>query len=60
MGWELPVRMLSDSLLDRVNKLAAKLGYVQVTRDWGAGSRPVDLRAGDCERPVAPSPPPAR
>ncbi|HEY3904041.1 MAG TPA: sulfotransferase [Streptosporangiaceae bacterium] len=58
-GWELPVRMISDSLLERVNGLAAKLGYVQVTRDWGAGSRPVDLRVRDAVRPAGGSAPEA-
>ncbi len=58
-GWELPVRMISDSLLERVNGLAAKLGYVQVTRDWGAGSRPVDLRIDDPVRPSGGSAPEA-
>jgi Sulfotransferase family len=50
-GWELPVRMISDSLLERINELAGKLGYVKVTRDWGAGSRPVDLRVHEADRP---------
>ena len=59
-GWELPVRMISDSLLERVNGLAAKLGYVQVTRDWGAGSRPADLRIDDPVRPSGGPAPEAR
>ena len=59
-GWSLPVRLIPDQVLTRVNKLAALLGYVPVEADWGTGARPAGLVVHDASGPAQPDdgPPP--
>jgi hypothetical protein len=45
-GWSVPARLISDSVLPRVNDLADRLGYLRVGEDWGTGIRPADIRVG--------------
>jgi Sulfotransferase family len=44
-GWSLPVRLIPDQLLTRVNEMAGLLGYVPVDADWGTGARPAGFVA---------------
>jgi protein-tyrosine sulfotransferase len=43
-GWDIPVRLIPPPLVAAVNALAGSLGYLPVTRDWGKGDRPEDVR----------------
>jgi hypothetical protein len=60
-GWSLPVRLIPEQVLTRVNKLAGLLGYVPVEADWGTGARPAGLVVHDAAGPARPddgTPPP--
>jgi hypothetical protein len=60
-GWSVPVRLIPDQLLTRVNELADVLGYVPVGADWGTGARPANLVVRDAPCPIQPdggTPPP--
>lgn len=43
-GWSVPAAMIAPPLLDVVNELAGKLGYLAVDGDWGTTEPPGDLR----------------
>lgn len=43
-GWDIPVRLIPPPLLAGINALAQELGYLPVTRDWGKGGKPDDVR----------------
>jgi hypothetical protein len=44
-GWDVPVGLIPPPLLADVNGLAARLGYVPITPEWGMGDKPEDVRA---------------
>ncbi|HSZ39489.1 MAG TPA: sulfotransferase [Trebonia sp.] len=43
-GWDIPPRLIPPPLLAAVNTLAGGLGYLPVTRNWGTGDKPYDVR----------------
>ncbi|MGH3165663.1 MAG: sulfotransferase family protein [Trebonia sp.] len=43
-GWDVPLRLIPPPLLAGINALAESLGYLPVTRDWGKGGKPEDVR----------------
>ncbi len=43
-GWSVPAAMIAPQLLDVINELAEKLGYLAVDGDWGTTEPPGDLR----------------
>jgi hypothetical protein len=43
-GWSVPITMIAPHLLDVINELAPKLGYLAVDGDWGTTEPPDDLR----------------
>jgi protein-tyrosine sulfotransferase len=43
-GWDIPARLIPPPLLTAVNDLAGRLGYLPVTKDWGKGDKPRDVR----------------
>jgi hypothetical protein len=46
-GWSVPAGMIPPAVLEQVNELAAKLGYVPVDEGWGTSAPPADLRTPD-------------
>jgi hypothetical protein len=44
-GWSVPVAMIAPQLLEAMNELTGKLGYLAVDGDWGTTEPPGDLRA---------------
>jgi hypothetical protein len=46
-GWSVPAGMIAPPVLDQVNELAAKLGYLPVDGGWGTSAPPADLRTPD-------------
>jgi hypothetical protein len=44
-GWLVPANLIQAPARETLNRLAARLGYVQVGDDWGVGARPEDPRA---------------
>jgi hypothetical protein len=44
-GWSVPTAMIAPPVLDAINELAGKLGYLHVDGDWGTSGPPSDLRA---------------
>jgi hypothetical protein len=51
-GWSVPADMIPPPVMQAVNELAEKLGYIPVDDNWGTASVPADLRTGD--QPQAP------
>ncbi|HEV2375684.1 MAG TPA: sulfotransferase [Streptosporangiaceae bacterium] len=45
-GWQVPADMIPAPATERLNSLARKLHYVQISKGWGNGSRPDDMRVG--------------
>ena len=43
-GWSIPTDMIAPPVLEAMNELAGKLGYVPVDEDWGNSAPPADLR----------------
>jgi hypothetical protein len=43
-GWAVPTGMIAPPLLDVMNELAGRLGYLTVDGDWGTTEPPADLR----------------
>lgn len=43
-GWSIPTAMIPSQVLDSMNELAGKLGYLAVGDDWGTSEPPADLR----------------
>lgn len=43
-GWSVPAAMISPELVDVINEMAARLGYLAVDGDWGNSEPPADLR----------------
>jgi hypothetical protein len=43
-GWSVPAQMIAPQLLEAINEMAAKLGYLPVDGDWGTSAPPADLR----------------
>ena len=43
-GWSVPAGMIAPLILNRINELAGKLGYVPVDDAWGTSGPPADLR----------------
>lgn len=43
-GWSIPVAMIAPQVLESINELAAKLGYLPVDGEWGTSAPPSDLR----------------
>jgi Sulfotransferase family len=43
-GWSVPAGMIAPQLLDVINELAGKLGYLAVDGEWGTTEPPGDLR----------------
>jgi hypothetical protein len=43
-GWDVPAGLIPPPLLDDVNRLAARIGYLPVGPDWGKGDRPEKVR----------------
>ncbi len=44
-GWTLPVGMIPESVLEQINEMADRLGYLRVDGEWGATAAPADIRA---------------
>jgi Sulfotransferase family len=53
-GWSVPTGMIAPQLLDAINEMAAKLGYLPVDGDWGTTAPPADLRVPEGGHPEAP------
>ena len=43
-GWSVPAAMIAPQLLDVINELTGRLGYLAVDADWGTTEPPGDLR----------------
>src|SRR5580693_7409424 len=43
-GWSVPAGMIAPPLLDVINELAGRLGYLAVDGEWGSTEPPADLR----------------
>ncbi len=43
-GWSVPATMIAPPVLETVNELAGKLGYLPVDGTWGTSAPPSDLR----------------
>jgi hypothetical protein len=43
-GWSVPTAMIPPQLLEVMNELAGRLGYLPVDGDWGTTEPPADLR----------------
>jgi hypothetical protein len=43
-GWSVPAGMIGPQLLEAINELARKLGYLAIDGDWGTTGPPADLR----------------
>lgn len=43
-GWDIPFTYIPQPILDQVNVIAGKLGYVEVDGSWGMADAPPDLR----------------
>jgi hypothetical protein len=56
-GWSIPAGLILPQVLEQVNALADKLGYLRVDEKWGGPRVPADLRVpGAEEAAVAPEP----
>src|SRR5262245_61109457 len=59
-GWSVPAGMIPPPVLDQLNDMAGKLGYVRVDEGWGTANVPADLReageAGPLPAPEDPAP----
>lgn len=44
-GWSIPPERIEQPVRDRINRLAAGIGYVPVDQAWGIAGTPPDLRA---------------
>ena len=49
-GWSLPVSQLPDPILDQMNGLAERIGYLQVDGQWGTAAAPGELRTGHSDQ----------
>jgi hypothetical protein len=58
-GWSLPSGQIAAPVLEQLNELAERLGYLQVGGDWGTTPMPADMRA-DSAGPAAPQDPAPR
>lgn len=43
-GWTVPAGMIAPQVLNEINEMAAKLGYLPVDGEWGTSEPPADLR----------------
>jgi len=43
-GWSIPAGIIAPPVLDAINELAGKLGYLPVRGEWGSSAPPADLR----------------
>jgi Sulfotransferase family len=43
-GWSIPAELIPPPLLNQMNELAGKLGYLAVDGAWGTSAPPADLR----------------
>jgi hypothetical protein len=43
-GWSVPAAMIAPPVLERINELVGKLGYLPVGGTWGTSAPPSDLR----------------
>jgi hypothetical protein len=50
-GWSVPAGLIAPPILEAINGLAAKLGYVPVDGEWGSHEPPLDLRLGVSDDP---------
>jgi Sulfotransferase family len=50
-GWSIPAALIPPPLRERMNELAATLGYHPVDDVWGTGALPRDLRTDREQRP---------
>src|SRR5581483_2124313 len=46
-GWSVPAGMIPPEVLERVNDIAGKIGYVTVDDNWGTAAVPTDMRVAD-------------
>jgi hypothetical protein len=53
-GWSVPTGMIAPQLLDVMNELAGRLGYLAVDGSWGTTEPPGDLRVPAVTRPADP------
>jgi protein-tyrosine sulfotransferase len=51
-GWSVPVGMIAPPVLEVINQMSAKLGYLPVDGDWGTTAPPADLRVPVTEPPA--------
>jgi Sulfotransferase family len=51
-GWAVPAALIPGPVLDQVNTLASKLGYLEVDGDWGTTAVPPDVRMGQAGGPA--------
>jgi hypothetical protein len=49
-GWFIPAAQMAAPVLDQVNALAGKLGYLQIDGQWGTTAVPGDMRVTDGEQ----------
>jgi hypothetical protein len=53
-GWKIPPGLIPEPVLDGVNELAGRLGYIQIDpASWGMGPAPYDMRNTDSGPAVA-------
>jgi hypothetical protein len=56
-GWSIPASLIGPEVTAAINELASKLGYVPVTKEWGAAALAPDLRRGGTGPAAASAPP---
>lgn len=54
-GWTVPAARIPPQVLDQMNEMADRLGYVQVDGQWGTTSVPGDLRVDGAPTATAPA-----
>jgi hypothetical protein len=51
-GWTIPARLISQPVLEGINELSGRLGYIPIRPEtWGVGGRPDDVRVVVAEAP---------
>ena len=51
-GWSVPVAMIAPQLLDLINEMAGKLGYLTIDGEWGTTEPPSDVRVPSAAMPA--------
>jgi hypothetical protein len=53
-GWSVPAGMIPPQVVQQINELTGRLGYLPVDESWGTAAVPADLRAADSRHPARP------